>query len=284
MENNKRRPRQTNCQNEPPYPDHETVVFCIRAPDTVIHSSSGRCAVEHPHLIADCGEFANPRAIEEDMHEANCNLQALSTPKASVQDGVGDGREELRAAYFDWLKKQALWGRITAEAPEALASAARFLAWDAVKHFAIPKPVATPQKDGELPALDMETGMGWEDRGMAYIRVYQKTHPGMSDIEAACALLDINALQQREDQLAAALEENTRLRSQLCQDDEQMGELVRQVERLTEASNRAVEWLRTVKAGDWGVPTREAITLLTSAPPELKSQSHHMYKEEKECQ
>ena len=32
----KKRPIQTNCQNEPPYPEHETVVFSIRFPDSYL--------------------------------------------------------------------------------------------------------------------------------------------------------------------------------------------------------------------------------------------------------
>jgi hypothetical protein len=58
-----------------------------------------------------------------------------------------------------------------------------------------------PAQKVELQPLDMETSGGWEDKAMAYIRVYQKSHPGMSSLEAACALLDINALEQREEQL-----------------------------------------------------------------------------------
>lgn len=51
------RPRQTDCQHEPPYPDHQTVVFSIRYPDAVIHSPSSYCSIQEPHLIAECGEF-----------------------------------------------------------------------------------------------------------------------------------------------------------------------------------------------------------------------------------
>ena len=52
------RPRQTNCQQEPSYPDHETVVFSIRFPDLTAHSKSSRCPIEEPHLISECGEVA----------------------------------------------------------------------------------------------------------------------------------------------------------------------------------------------------------------------------------
>lgn len=37
------RPKQTNCQQEPAYPDHETVVFSIRFPDYYLHESDNGC-------------------------------------------------------------------------------------------------------------------------------------------------------------------------------------------------------------------------------------------------
>lgn len=49
------RPRQTNCKNEPPYPDHETVVFCLSAPDMTAHLPNDLCSREHPHDISGCG-------------------------------------------------------------------------------------------------------------------------------------------------------------------------------------------------------------------------------------
>jgi hypothetical protein len=51
------RPRQTNCQQEPSYPEHETVVFSLRFPDLTVHSKSKRCKIGEPHEIAICGEF-----------------------------------------------------------------------------------------------------------------------------------------------------------------------------------------------------------------------------------
>lgn len=38
-----KRPKQTNCQNEPPYPDHETVVFSIIHPEYYLHESEEIC-------------------------------------------------------------------------------------------------------------------------------------------------------------------------------------------------------------------------------------------------
>lgn len=51
------RPVQYNCCNEPPYPDHETVVFSIRYPDVTSHRATERCKIEWPHLIQECREF-----------------------------------------------------------------------------------------------------------------------------------------------------------------------------------------------------------------------------------
>lgn len=51
------RMKQTDCRYEPNYPDHETVVFAMSAPDMTAHGVTKRCSTEEPHLIADCGEF-----------------------------------------------------------------------------------------------------------------------------------------------------------------------------------------------------------------------------------
>lgn len=51
------RPRQTDCQHEPAYPDHETVLFSLRDPDMVSHLKTARCLIEYPHLILQCGEY-----------------------------------------------------------------------------------------------------------------------------------------------------------------------------------------------------------------------------------
>lgn len=52
------RPRQTNCQQEPPYPGHATAVFFIRFPDLTSHYARSECPVEGPHLIAECSWFS----------------------------------------------------------------------------------------------------------------------------------------------------------------------------------------------------------------------------------
>lgn len=52
-----RRFEPTDCRHEPAYPDHETVLFCLRAPDLCLHLPSMRCPIPEPHEIAKCGEF-----------------------------------------------------------------------------------------------------------------------------------------------------------------------------------------------------------------------------------
>lgn len=51
------RPTPKNLDCEPPYPDHDTVLISIRFPEMTAHLSTERCPHEHPHLIAECGEF-----------------------------------------------------------------------------------------------------------------------------------------------------------------------------------------------------------------------------------
>lgn len=49
-----------NCQHEPPYPGHRTVVCTLRDPELVAHRASPECAREAPHPVAECGEFLPP--------------------------------------------------------------------------------------------------------------------------------------------------------------------------------------------------------------------------------
>ena len=51
------RPKQTDCQIEPSYPDHDTVLMSFRDPEWVAHLATDRCSTECPHLMIDCGEF-----------------------------------------------------------------------------------------------------------------------------------------------------------------------------------------------------------------------------------
>lgn len=50
------RPRQTNCQQEPAYPGHETVVCALRAPELLCHLATPQCPIEGPHRWDECGE------------------------------------------------------------------------------------------------------------------------------------------------------------------------------------------------------------------------------------
>ena len=51
------REKPRNCQQEPAYPNHETVVFCLCAPDMTAHNTAAECQIEHPHQISECGLF-----------------------------------------------------------------------------------------------------------------------------------------------------------------------------------------------------------------------------------
>ena len=71
------RPKQTNCQQEPSYPDHETVVFAMIAPDMTCHLPSSRCTIQEPHLIRECGEFVHaPSPVE--ATPCNCTCHKLN--------------------------------------------------------------------------------------------------------------------------------------------------------------------------------------------------------------
>lgn len=51
------RPRQRNCQVEPRYPAHSTIIWSFRYPEMVCHDASVRCPIREPHLVPECGEF-----------------------------------------------------------------------------------------------------------------------------------------------------------------------------------------------------------------------------------
>lgn len=48
---------QTNCQQEPHYPDHETVAMSLRYPMMTCHHPTDRCAIQEPHQTSECGQF-----------------------------------------------------------------------------------------------------------------------------------------------------------------------------------------------------------------------------------
>lgn len=51
------RPKQTDCRNEPGYPQHDTVVFCLKYPELTLHKPSKKCKKQEVHLIRYCGEW-----------------------------------------------------------------------------------------------------------------------------------------------------------------------------------------------------------------------------------
>lgn len=53
----KKRNKQSNCQIEPSFPNHETVLMSFKDPNLVIHLPSKRCNIIYPHNISICGEF-----------------------------------------------------------------------------------------------------------------------------------------------------------------------------------------------------------------------------------
>jgi hypothetical protein len=57
----------TNCQQEPGYPGVETVCCSLRAPNTLCHAPTSRCAIQEPHAWADCAEvLALPGSAPDD--------------------------------------------------------------------------------------------------------------------------------------------------------------------------------------------------------------------------
>jgi hypothetical protein len=52
-----KREKPQNCQAEPPYPGHDTVIVALRDPNMTAHSQRPDCPIEHPHLISECGAW-----------------------------------------------------------------------------------------------------------------------------------------------------------------------------------------------------------------------------------
>ena len=78
----KPRPPQTNGQQEPGYPEHETVVYSIRYGNLTAHRPRPRCMIEAPHMITECGEWRHAIATMVDDPMAGtrmlgCMLLAL---------------------------------------------------------------------------------------------------------------------------------------------------------------------------------------------------------------
>jgi hypothetical protein len=51
------RPAQTNCRNEPSYPDHVTCIMVLSAPALTAHRATELCPIECPHSVTLCGEW-----------------------------------------------------------------------------------------------------------------------------------------------------------------------------------------------------------------------------------
>lgn len=57
------RPKQMNCQNEPAYPSHVTVLFSIGDPELTGHAKHKDCPIEEPHKISECGMFRMSKSV-----------------------------------------------------------------------------------------------------------------------------------------------------------------------------------------------------------------------------
>ncbi|HXI85297.1 MAG TPA: hypothetical protein VNL17_14545 [Verrucomicrobiae bacterium] len=124
------RPRQNDCQHEPPYPDHDCVVFSIRSPEMTAHLASHRCAIEEPHSVAVCGEWCrtadDPQGVSEADAKYTCPvclfpamphepapLSEHICPCCGTQFGYDDAmeshaelRERWKAAGCPWHSKR----------------------------------------------------------------------------------------------------------------------------------------------------------------------------------
>jgi hypothetical protein len=79
------RPKQRNCQQEPPYPGADTVIMSLRDPDWVMHLRSEECPCEYPHLWDRCGR-ARMSEKEKRMREfaAMLSVGGLEWPVENV--------------------------------------------------------------------------------------------------------------------------------------------------------------------------------------------------------
>lgn len=58
------RPKQRDCYYEPPYPDHETILFTSSGPDHCAHMPMSKCDKDYPHLIAECRELQEDGEVQ----------------------------------------------------------------------------------------------------------------------------------------------------------------------------------------------------------------------------
>ena len=66
------RPKQTNCQNEPAYPDHETELFLFRYPN---HNFKNEDNMESDYMCEDCESLISEE--EWEMFGGKCEECAL---------------------------------------------------------------------------------------------------------------------------------------------------------------------------------------------------------------
>ncbi len=57
MDKELKRETPKNCQHEPDYPFHDTVVISFKNPDYCVHKKDIDCNIEYPHKITDCKKF-----------------------------------------------------------------------------------------------------------------------------------------------------------------------------------------------------------------------------------
>lgn len=81
----------TNCQNEPPFPNHETAVFSLRYPYSIDHVPNQQCRTEEPHLIVNCAWFQSTPDTDRLLEIAD-NLCSSHAHSSDVPDNDCDGQ------------------------------------------------------------------------------------------------------------------------------------------------------------------------------------------------
>ena len=82
------RPEPTNLSAEPPYPDHETVLFAMNGDGSLTHHpKAAKCSIEYPHKIADCAEFQSVVPGEAPKEKSDGSITSLA---AEHSNSAGD--------------------------------------------------------------------------------------------------------------------------------------------------------------------------------------------------
>lgn len=100
------RRRPSNAQQEPPFPDEETVAMSIRYPMMTCHLPTERCAIQEPHQSKDCGEFgASPTPSADtplgELLDAWCELV-----EEGEMDAQGETHAEREKDHLDWAERE----------------------------------------------------------------------------------------------------------------------------------------------------------------------------------